>query len=150
MKGYELNCRRLVRRPNSRLPLKAHDILVLPPLLLFTRHKLCPSLIGKMQFQVSKETSHNFPNKRRIYMKIFLFSSFNYDFNEFWHLKATFNHLFWVKPKLCCFFENFADNQFKFTALHSADKFLKEQQIFGLIWSIFGSLLPHITLTHVL
>ena len=37
-----------------------------------------------------------------------------------------------IRPKICCFFENLGVNHFTFTALHSADKFSKEQLIFGL------------------
>ena len=36
------------------------------------------------------------------------------------------------KPKIRCFFENSAVKYFTFSALHSAEKFSNEQQIFGL------------------
>ena len=38
-----------------------------------------------------------------------------------------------LRPKICCFFENLAVTYFTLSALHSADKFSYEQQIFGLI-----------------
>ena len=38
-----------------------------------------------------------------------------------------------LRPWICCFFKNLAVNYFTFTAVHSVDKFLNEQQIFGLI-----------------
>ena len=37
-----------------------------------------------------------------------------------------------VRPKICRFFENLAVNHITFAALHSADKYSNEQQIFGL------------------
>ena len=38
----------------------------------------------------------------------------------------------YLRPKICCFFENLAVSYFMFTALHSADKFSYEYQILGL------------------
>ena len=37
-----------------------------------------------------------------------------------------------LRQNICCFFKNLAVYYLTFTALHSADKFLNEQQIFGL------------------
>ena len=38
-----------------------------------------------------------------------------------------------IRPKICwVFFKNLSANYFKFTDLHSVDKFSKEQQILGL------------------
>ena len=37
--------------------------------------------------------------------------------------------LFRIRFKICCFLENLAANYFTFTALHSVDKCLNEQQI---------------------
>ena len=53
---------------------------------------------------------------------------------------------------ICCFFENLAVNGFTFTALRSADKFLNEQQIFGLtliIFNYFSLQLPERTMSAV-
>ena len=38
-----------------------------------------------------------------------------------------------VRPKICCFFEDLALNNFTLTALYCADKFSNEQLIFGLL-----------------
>lgn len=46
--------------------------------------------------------------------------------------------MLFIRPKICCFFENFSVDNFKLTALHSSDKVLYEQQIFELMFVCLG------------
>ena len=39
-----------------------------------------------------------------------------------------------IGPKICCLFKNLVNKNFMFTAFHSADKFLNEQQILELMF----------------